>query len=103
MSRYITKNYKTYNTIIKNCPIILNKTRILFDKETDLTILQIALTNLSNKELKKITFSITTYDDEKKIINKEKTIIIEENIKENSEYSIKKPIIFKSKKLVIIM
>ena len=42
MAKYITRDYRTYNTIIKDCPIILKKTRILFDKETNLIILQIA-------------------------------------------------------------
>ena len=99
MSRYITRDYKTYNTIIKDCPIILKKTRILFDKETNLIILQIAINNLSSKEIKKINFTITTYNLENEIIDKEKTIVIEEKIKQNSEYSIKKPIIFKSKNI----
>ena len=99
MSRYITRDYKIHNTIIKDCPIKIDKTRILFDTETNLIILQLSITNLSNKDIKKIIFNTNTYNIEKNLINESIKIKIEEKITKNSNYSIKETIIYNDKNI----
>lgn len=94
MSRYKFRGCKKYNTVIKDCPVRINKSRILYDLDTNLVILQIGLTNLSSKQIKRIKFNIRTFNIDNKIINKNVLVVVDEKVKENSEYSLRKPILF---------
>lgn len=95
MARYISRNLKIYNKFLKDCPIMLHKTRLLYDSETNDVILQVTLSNFSDNNIKSICFLADLFDNEGKLIKEKEKLVIKEKIKKNSDFSTNEPILIK--------
>ena len=93
MARYITRELGGYNRIIKGCPIVLDKTRLLYDTETLDLIFQISLRNISEKNIKTISFFANYYNELGDLIKNNEKIVLNGNFLRMQKFSTNEPII----------
>ena len=93
MARYITRELGGYNRIIRGCPIVLDKTRLLHDTETLDLIFQISLRNISEKNIKTISFFAKYYNEFNDLIRDNEKIVLNGNFLRKQKFSTNEPII----------
>lgn len=103
MARYVSRDLKIYNKFLKGCPIMLHKTRLLYDNETSDVILQVSLSNFSDKNIKSICFLGDLYDNEDRLILEKEKLVIKDEIKKGLEFSTNDPILIKENDAFHIM
>jgi len=98
VARYVTRDIKKYNVILKDSPIYIEKSRILYDTETEDLLFQVSFRNIDDEDIKLVCFRATTYDEEGKILKKNVPIKIVGKFIGLESHSNKEPIIIEDKK-----